>query len=126
MGYRFLSSVAAVSAVMTVASAPLGGQTHLAAAKTWTPPRTPDGQPDLQGIWTNFNNVPLQRSKDLGAKEFYTEREAADIAKRGFQGDRGARPQATYNQAQFGLDSAQQPVVPNLRTSLVVVLEGRL
>jgi hypothetical protein len=28
-----------------------GGQAPTAAATTWNPPRTPDGQPDMQGIW---------------------------------------------------------------------------
>jgi hypothetical protein len=29
------------------------GQTPTAAEKTWNPPRTPDGQPDIQGFWSN-------------------------------------------------------------------------
>ncbi len=30
------------------------------AAKPWTPPLTPDGQPDLRGIWTNFDPTPFE------------------------------------------------------------------
>jgi len=30
-----------------------GGQTPTAAEKTWSPPRTSDGQPDIQGFWNN-------------------------------------------------------------------------
>src|SRR5262245_19361335 len=26
----------------------------------WTPSRTPDGQPDIQGIWTNYTNTPFE------------------------------------------------------------------
>src|SRR5215831_3348838 len=40
---------------------------------TWKAPRTPDGQPDLQGIWTNANLTPLQRPAELGDKQFFTE-----------------------------------------------------
>src|SRR6266404_3684376 len=41
------------------------------------PPRTPDGKPDLQGIWTNNTVTPLERPKGLGTKEFYTDQELA-------------------------------------------------
>ena len=45
--------LAAVVAVLSLASVSAAGQgaTARAAAETWDPPRTLDGQPDLQGIW---------------------------------------------------------------------------
>jgi hypothetical protein len=33
-----------------------------AAASSWTPTRTPDGQPDLQGTWINFDSTPFEAS----------------------------------------------------------------
>jgi len=27
----------------------------------WTVSRTPDGQPDLQGVWTNYDATPFER-----------------------------------------------------------------
>ncbi len=86
--------------------------------------RTPDGQPDLQGDWTNLNNVPLERPKGLGAKEFYTKEELEAIAKKPFQGDRAVLPEAHYDLSQFGLDATQGKAAPNLRTSLIVGQEG--
>jgi hypothetical protein len=44
---------------------------------TWKAPRTPDGKPDLQGIWTNNVATPLERPRDLAGKEFFTDEEAA-------------------------------------------------
>jgi hypothetical protein len=32
-----------------------------AAAKHWTLGRTPDGQPDLQGVWTNYDSTPFEK-----------------------------------------------------------------
>lgn len=29
-------------------------------SKMWTPRRLPDGQPDIQGMWTNYDNTPFQ------------------------------------------------------------------
>lgn len=48
------------------------------APKVWTPPRTPDGQPDLQGIWNSSTLTPLERPAELAGKEFLTAKEAAD------------------------------------------------
>jgi hypothetical protein len=51
------------------------------AQKAWTPPRTLDGKPDLQGIWTNVTITPLERPRDLGDKAFFTEQEALQYEK---------------------------------------------
>src|SRR5438552_11726309 len=82
MGRRSLASLAALAVVVAIVLAtqtPVAGQT---AGKTWTPPRTADGKPDLQGIWTDNTLTPFERPKNLGAKEFYTDQELADLTKR--------------------------------------------
>jgi hypothetical protein len=35
-----------------------------AAGRLWTVGRTPDGQPDLQGMWTNYDSTPFERLSD--------------------------------------------------------------
>src|SRR5689334_14055277 len=80
MRSRFLVS----AGLLGIASLPALAQAPVVAAKTkgaptakvWTAPRTPDGQPDLQGIWTNSTLTPLERPRDLAGKEFLTEQEA--------------------------------------------------
>ena len=41
-------------------------------------PRTPDGRPDLQGMWLNDTATPLERTKDVADKAFFTEAEARE------------------------------------------------
>ncbi|PYR48602.1 MAG: hypothetical protein DMF95_14110, partial [Acidobacteria bacterium] len=73
------------TAVMVVATRSIAGQAPAspakpAAAKKWTVPRTPDGQPDLQGFWTNSTYVPLERPDNV-TKALYTEQEFAAVVK---------------------------------------------
>jgi hypothetical protein len=117
-----LAPLGLTAQVSSVAAKPAGAAT----VKTWTPPRTLDGQPDLQGTWTNASNVPLERPAGLGAKEFYTPEEATAKAKAGFQGDRPVTVEAHYDLSQFGLDPSQGKFAPNLRTSLIIGPEGRV
>src|SRR5881396_2730898 len=51
----------------------------VAAAKGWAAPKTPWGDPDLQGTWTSDDCIgtPLNRPVNLGEKLYYTEEELA-------------------------------------------------
>jgi len=51
------------------------------AAKAGPAPKTAWGAPDLQGIWTNTHEIPLQRPSRYAAKEFFTEQEVAELDK---------------------------------------------
>jgi hypothetical protein len=42
------------------ATKPAATSSAAATATHWTPTRTPDGQPDLQGIWLNFDSTPFE------------------------------------------------------------------
>jgi len=49
--------------------------------RKYSAPRTPDGRPDLQGIWTTQTFTPLQRPERYANQEFLTEAEAAALIK---------------------------------------------
>jgi hypothetical protein len=109
---------------LVVAQSPQAAATSSEQAKQWTAPRTPDGQPDLQGFWTNTTYVPLQRPQDV-TKEFYTKEEVAERIKQAAaaesaQTEPGTIPDVHYDFTQFGLDRSQGPLALNLRTSLIV------
>jgi hypothetical protein len=52
-----------------------------AAPAKWKVGRTPDGHPDLQGIWTTHTFTPLVRPARYANQEFLTDQEAADLSK---------------------------------------------
>ena len=66
--------MAGVVAVV-VGVAPLVG----AQGNGWTAPRTPDGQPDLQGVWANNNITPLERPEAWAGKAELTDEEGAAL-----------------------------------------------
>jgi hypothetical protein len=129
MRHQFLTSCGVLSAVITVVSlgpVTVAGQTLTVAttpAKTWTPPRTPDGQPDLQGMWTNPTITPFERPKALAGKPFLTEQEAAALeqqaADRRANADRAPTPGDVGSYNDFWFDAGTK-VVATRQTSLVV------
>lgn len=90
----------------------------------WTPAYTPDGQPDLEGIWNNSTITPLQRPRDLAGKEFFTEQEAAEYQRKMLSDldtdRRDPNPEADVNRSYNELFRERGGVVATLRTSLIV------
>ena len=128
MNHRCLAAVLTVLAV--VALTPI-----FAAAQSASAPRTPWGQPDLQGVWDFRTITPLQRPEELADKEFFTEEEAANLEQEAVDRDarlweQGARKTeaggnvGAYNN--FWMDRGLK-AVGTRRTSLIVdPPDGRL
>jgi hypothetical protein len=73
---------AAATVAALLIAGPVSSQQAKPSAKSFTPARTPDGQPDMQGIWSNAILTPLERPADLKDKAFFTKEEAAAYVKR--------------------------------------------
>ena len=132
MNTRFLASVGALAAVLAVVSlasvsvagqAPSAGQTPTTAAKTaktWMPPRTPWGDPDLQGIWpsTEMVGVPFERSREFGERLFLTGEEfarRAEQARKQLEADKAGEG-AGFNTPPWWIERGK----PQRQASLVV------
>ncbi|HTR34677.1 MAG TPA: hypothetical protein VMH80_02165 [Bryobacteraceae bacterium] len=102
------------------------------APKGWTPPRTPEGYPDLEGIYTNVSLTPLQREKDLGTQQFFTPQESSAWKARMLKvrnmdrRDGGAVADLTRAYNEVFWDNGSE-VSPTLQTSLIVdPADGRM
>ena len=101
-------------------------QTQTAAARSTTAakskvPRTPWGDPDLQGTWDYRTITPLERAREFGTREFYTEEEKKTLEARA-----GRRMDTPPEEIRPGLNHAQWWTDPGrfisdgYRTSLIV------
>src|SRR5438067_6333616 len=127
MKHRSSPPIAALAFALAVGlfAAPAAAQSRAESPKKWTTPRTPDGQPDLQGIWTNATITPFERPRELAGKEYFTEQEAVEYEKKvvaeSNRDRRGSDPIADVGGAynEFWFDRGTK-VVPTRRTSIVV------
>ena len=93
MSCRFLISAGALAIVIAAVSPAVvffAGQSQTSGTAAWippraayNPPRTPWGDPDLQGVWDYQSRVPMQRPAQFKGKATLTEAELAEWAKNG-------------------------------------------
>ena len=118
MRHRISVSLGIVTVGVTVAwlaTPPLGAQTAKPAAaaqaakpapkmtKTWTPPRTAAGHPDLQGTYDVATMTPLERPAGLGDRLVLTKEEAAAL-------EQYEQQRQVKNDAPLAADRAAPPV----------------
>ena len=72
----WLAGIGAMTVLMAMAVIPLVSR---AQSKKWTTGRTVDGQPDLQGVWSNNLATPLQRPAQWAGKATLTDVELDDL-----------------------------------------------
>jgi len=68
---NLMTATAAVLAILILMPGAGAAQTSAAAEKTWNPPRTPDGQPDIQGFWANQGRRLATYNIEAGADELH-------------------------------------------------------
>ncbi len=78
MRSQVLVTVLLVLLVVSERPSPLDAQGRAPATPTgsWSPPRMPDGQFDLEGVWDFSTITPLERPGGLGNKQTFTDEEA--------------------------------------------------
>jgi hypothetical protein len=73
----------AIATAGALVSVPVTRASAQAPAASVTPPApaltTPWGEPDLQGIWTDETDTPLQRSPKYASQEFFTATQQAEL-----------------------------------------------
>jgi len=120
MKLRGDAPLARVCAAVILTALALGAT---AAEKPFKAPRTSDGQPDLQGYWTNNTVVPLQRPAAYADRAQLTEaeaRERLDKALEPSETEAGTDADVHYQLTDYGLDITQRKMNLDTRTAAIV------
>jgi hypothetical protein len=118
-------------AIMLGGPSPVFGQGARAAAKAAGSnaiPRTADGHPDLQGVWTNSSLTPLERLREFESKQTVTEAEATAYEKQNLEqnnrdrrdGGADADVGRAYNELWFDRGNKLARIGPSIRTSFII------
>src|ERR1044072_7519418 len=113
-------TIALALTLTAAAAAPAAAQ----ESRTWVSPRTPWGEPDLQGTYSNRTITPFERPANVNGREFFTKEEVAALESRAQQGGgdegrtKGSRQDVERAYNDFWWDRGTKVTTP--RTSLVV------
>ena len=118
MGHGFFASKLPL---MTTVSVVILTAVSAAGQEAWVPPLTADGQPNLQGIWTNPTITPFERPAELAGQSFLTEQAVAELEEQAALNnvDRPPPPGNTGSYNRFWFDSGTD-IVSTRQTSLVL------
>jgi hypothetical protein len=115
--------IATIASVISLSTTPAAAQAPADAAAAVAALKTPWGEPDLQGIWTDESDTLLQRSPKYASQEFFTAAQRAELDKeraallvRDKRAERGTETDVTqgYNSVFMSLKHV------GARTSLIV------
>src|SRR5256714_9800114 len=125
-------SALALAIALTVSLGGQSGSVRLQPDGKYKVPKTPWGDPDLQGVWNDATSTPLQRPNGKD-KDILSDEEAADFQKDlEFQLSRDRRdggPDVDVNRAynEHWMDARRLKITEDRRTSLIVDPEdGRI
>ena len=78
---RFLRSTMMVTMAVAAVGGIISASVIRTSAQAPVAMKTPWGEPDLQGIWTDETDTPLQRSPKYANQEFFTEAQREELDK---------------------------------------------
>ena len=131
MRHRPSTFMVIIAAVVAMTAAPVAQSQS--TETQWTPPKTPWGDPDLQGIYNYGTSTPLERPLDLGDQQTFSDEESVELeatlaeSMNQDRRDGGNEADVARNYNELWTDSSRTQLTEDNRTSLIIdPPDGRL